>query len=375
MTNRDQAIQEVCDRVARAGAQRMPLRIRGGASKDFYTGLSQTQGMVLDTLPLAGIISYEPSELVVVAGAATALRELEELLAQHGQCLPFEPPHFDGRATVGGMVATGLAGPARANVGGVRDYVLGVRLVNGLAQHLSFGGQVMKNVAGYDVSRLMTGALGTLGILTEVSLKVLPQAQAEATLVFALGQEQALEQLHRWGARPLPLNASCWEIDPQRGPVLWVRLRGAKAAIETGCRALLADVPGQRLDAAEAAALWLGCRNHTAKFFQTAPAQALLWRLSLPQTAPALSLPGPVLVEWHGAQRWLWAPAEAAPAVQAMVRAVGGQAAPYAWTPAVPASVARLTTGHGAVDTIAAQLRRAFDPLGVFNPGLISHAN
>ena len=174
------AIAEMTDRIKAAAAARTPLRIRGGGTKDFYA--QSLQGDVLDLRALAGVTSYEPSELVVTALAGTPLAELEALLAAQGQCLPFEPPHFSVGATVGGMVAAGLSGPARASSGAVRDFMLGVRFINGQGEHLTFGGQVMKNVAGYDVSRLMAGSMGTLGVITEVSLKVLPVAPAEATL-------------------------------------------------------------------------------------------------------------------------------------------------------------------------------------------------
>ena len=247
MAHMEHALRTVTDRIAAARADNTPLRLRGGGSKDF---LGVATGELLDTRSLHGVISYEPTELVVTVGAGTPLVELEALLAEQGQCLAFEPPHFSwsqgqgagapvaaSTATVGGMVAAGLAGPARASVGGVRDYVLGVKLINGLGQHLTFGGQVMKNVAGYDVSRLMVGARGTLGLLTEISLKVLPVAPAEATLFFALEQHEALEHLHRWGGEPLPLNASCWVMDDSTPnvapkPSLYVRLRGAVAAVE-----------------------------------------------------------------------------------------------------------------------------------------------
>ena len=209
-------LTSIIARVQRATASSTPLRLRGGGSKDFYG--QALNGDILDMSAYAGVISYEPSELVVTVRAGTRLAELETLLAAHGQCLPFEPPHFQlnaarSEATVGGMVAAGLSGPARASAGGVRDFVLGAKLINGRAELLTFGGQVMKNVAGYDVSRLLVGAMGTLGVITEVSLKVLPVAPAEATLVFELPQRQALDQLHRWGAQPLPLNASCWVRD------------------------------------------------------------------------------------------------------------------------------------------------------------------
>jgi glycolate oxidase FAD binding subunit len=224
---------------------------------------------------------------------------LETLLAQEGQCLAFEPPHFGASATVGGMVAAGLAGPSRAQVGGVRDHVLGAQLINGLGESLTFGGQVMKNVAGYDVSRVLAGSMGCLGVVTEVSLKVLPQAPAEATIVCHLNQAQALQQLHRWGAQALPLNASAWLHDTHSQPAadcLFVRLRGAAAAVEAACPRMVADVQAlggtaQRMDNAQAARDWQAGCEQTLPFFTALAPDLCLWRLSLPQTAPVLDLP------------------------------------------------------------------------------------
>jgi glycolate oxidase FAD binding subunit len=388
----DHALLVATDRIRGAVADRQPLRIRGGGSKAFYT--QPLQGEVLDTNAFSGITSYEPSELVVTVGAGTPLAELEAVLAEQGQCLPFEPPHFgwsgakagvaegSGLATVGGMVASGLAGPARASVGGVRDYVLGLELINGQAQHLTFGGQVMKNVAGYDVSRLMVGALGTLGLLTTVSLKVLPVAPAEATLVFEVGQSAALEQLHRWGGEPLPLNASCWvcdESDQQGGvrELLFVRLRGAVAAVEAACTRMLHDLPGQRMDNAQAHVDWTLCRNQQLPFF-TAPPQPdwNLWRLSLPQTAPVLDLPWAQLVEWHGGLRWLWAPQEAASALKTAAQTVGGNATVFiANNVYLTGASTRFNAKNSAQAAIERRLKTTFDPHGIFNPGLTPHAN
>ena len=378
----DHALTHVTDRIQAAQADGTPLRIRGGGSKDFYG--QSLQGEVLDTTLLNGIVSYEPSELVVTAGAGTPLAELEALLAQHGQCLPFEPPHFgwcgtgtgQGPATVGGMVASGLAGPARASVGGVRDYVLGLHMLNGRGEHLIFGGQVMKNVAGYDVSRLMVGAMGTLGLITEVSLKVLPVAPAEATLVFELDQAAALEQLHRWGGQPLPLNASCWVHDDSDPAVpardlLFVRLRGAVAAVEAACHTLLQEVNGSRMDTAQAAADWGLCRNQQLPFFAAPRGDDMaLWRLSVAPTAPVLALPWAPLVEWHGALRWLWAPADAAQQLQAAARAAGGFATNFIAARAHSIrAIGRFASQNAAEMATMRRLKASFDPQGIFNPG------
>lgn len=367
------------ERIRDAAAHHTPVRIRGGGSKDFYG--ESLQGDLLDTRAYSGITSYEPSELVVTVRAGTPLVELEAALAEKGQCLAFEPPRFasptgiDG-GTCGGMVAAGLSGPARASVGSLRDYVLGVKLVNGRAEHLTFGGQVMKNVAGYDLSRLMVGAMGTLGLLTEISLKVLPMAPSEATLVFELDQARALTQLQRWGAQPLPLNASCWVRDdtaPNAPELLFVRLRGAVAAVASACTKMLADVPGRRMDNAQTMADWTACRDLTLPFF-TVPADAAepmaLWRLSLPQTAPVLPLPWPQLVEWHGGQRWLWAPESARAQLRQVAGDVGGSASIFIASDAVDTrDRGRFNPLKPATGRIHHRLKAEFDPAGIFNPG------
>jgi glycolate oxidase FAD binding subunit len=374
----DAPLQALIDTIRSAHAQRRPLRIRGGGSKDF---LGQSlQGEVLDTRACTGIVSHEPSELVITARAGTPLAELEAQLARHGQCLPFEPPHFSDTATVGGMVAAGLSGPARASVGAVRDYVLGVQLINGRGECLTFGGQVMKNVAGYDVSRLMAGAMGSLGVITEVSLKVLPVAPAEATLAFELDADAALDALHRWGGQPLPLNASCWVQDQGR-PLLFVRLRGAVAAVDAACRRM----GGQRLDttpedAARIRRDWQDCTEQRLPFFTPPPDAGLsLWRVSVAQTAPARALggvpPQAQLIEWHGGQRWLWAPASQAATLRAEAQALGGHATLF--RPATEADRAHgvFTPPAAPLQAITQRLKAEFDPAGLFNPGRMAPAH
>ncbi|ODS59983.1 MAG: glycolate oxidase subunit GlcE, partial [Acidovorax sp. SCN 68-22] len=300
----ESALSDLIDRVRAAAAHGQRLQIRGGGSKAFVAQPAP-QGELLGTTAWTGVTSYEPSELVVTARAGTPLAELEALLAEQRQCLPFEPPHFGPGATVGGMVAAGLSGPARASTGAVRDFVLGAKMVNGRGELLRFGGQVMKNVAGYDVSRLLAGSWGTLGVVTEVSLKVLPLAPSETTLAFEYAQGEALERLHAWGGQPLPLNASCWVEDAGTAR-LYVRLRGAQAAVEAACRSM----GGERQDNAQVAADWQACREQRLPWFAGRVPEHALWRLSLPQTAPVLHLPAgvaPPLVEWHGGLRWVQA--------------------------------------------------------------------
>ena len=369
----DSALLQLIDRIQAAAAAAQPLRIRGGGSKDFYG--QALQGDVLDTRALQGIVSYEPSELVVTVRAGTPLAELEAALAAQGQYLPFEPPHFTTHAgdvaTVGGMVAAGLGGPARAAVGNVRDYVLGVQIINGKGELLTFGGQVMKNVAGYDVSRLMAGALGTLGVIAEVSLKVLPVAVAEATLLFHLDEASAIKHLNAWAGKPLPVNASCWVNDKtgdktsgDDNPSLYVRLRGAKAAVEAACQTM----GGERKDAVAVAADWTALREQTLPFF-TRQDDECLWRLSVPDTTAPLDV-GETLIEWGGAQRWVKAPASDATRLRAAADRIGGTATLFIAIHAYPTRAEAIFHPlKQPLDRIHRDLKRQFDPANIFNRG------
>jgi glycolate oxidase FAD binding subunit len=358
MSINDPALQVLIDRVQSARSADAQLDIRGGGTKAFYGEVPQ--GEPLDTRVLEGISSYEPTELVVTARCGTLLAELEATLAEQGQCLPFEPPHFAPGATVGGMVAAGLAGPGRAAVGSVRDYVLGATLLNGRAEVLSFGGQVMKNVAGYDVSRLLAGSMGTLGLILEVSLKVLPLAPATATLRFALDQTTAIDRLNEWGGKPLPINASAWWDG-----TLLVRLRGAMAAV----RAAIDTLGGELIEPDFATPFWTGLRDQTDEFFARAHVAveggAALWRLSVPSTTAPLALAGEQLIEWGGAQRWLCT-TTAAGAVRDAAARVGGHATLFRAADKTCGVFAPLKS---PLDRIHRELKKSFDPSGVFNPG------
>jgi len=365
----DPALRQILECVRDSAARRTPLRITGGGTKAFHPASAAAAGALpLDMRPLAGVLSYEPSELVVTVRAGTPLAELEQLLAAHGQCLPFEPPRFAAGGTVGGMVAAGLSGPARASVGAVRDFVLGVEIVNGRGELLRFGGQVMKNVAGYDVSRLMAGSWGRLAALTEVSLKVLPFAPAETTLRFDCSQPEALARVHAWGGQPLPLNASCWVHDAGRGQ-LYVRLRGARAAVEAACHVM----GGERLGGDAVRADWDACRDQRLPWFTARPPHLALWRLSLPQTAPALPLPAGVaepLVEWHGALRWVQAAPEHGAQLVALAEQAGGSASLFIASGADGTSAGGLfDLKEPALAAIHQRLGEAFDPAGVFRSG------
>jgi FAD/FMN-containing dehydrogenase len=358
MDRQDPVLARLIDQVEHARSHQAPMDIRGGGTKAFYG--EPPKGEPLDVTGLAGISSYEPTELVVTVRAGTRLSELEAALAEHGQCLPFEPPRFAAGGTVGGMAAAGLSGPARASVGTVRDHVLGVTLLNGRGEILTFGGQVAKNVAGYDVSRLIVGSLGILGVICEVSLKVLPNHRAVATLRFDCDENRALEQLNLWRSQPLPVNASAWH-----GGQLHVRLAGAAAAVSAAC----AKLGGAALAPDAATAWWLNLRDQTDDFFSLSDENLArgecLWRLSLPATAGPVKLSGRQLIEWHGAERW-WRTAAAPAHVRAAAALAGGHA-----------TLMRGGDKSGGVFTpvsdvlmrIHKGLKQAFDPMCVFNPG------
>jgi glycolate oxidase FAD binding subunit len=347
-------IDQFSDTIRAAAAHKIPLCIRGGGSKDFYGNrmAGQEAGM-LDPVAYAGIVDYEPTELVVTACAGTRLADLETVLSTHGQMLAFEPPHFGSAATLGGCVAAGLSGPRRASAGAVRDFVLGVRMLDGKGDNLNFGGQVMKNVAGYDVSRLMAGSMGTLGLLLEVSLKVLPVPAMELTLRIPMTEAEAIGRMNLWAGKPLPISATCFY-----GDALTLRLSGAEPAV----RAAHAKLGGEEMD--DGADFWESLREQTHPFFQQGKS---LWRLSIKSTALPLPLPGKQLIEWGGALRW-WASDEDmdAEAMRIMVKAAGGHATLFRCREAYAAVFHPLAP---AMMNLHRLLKEKFDPLGILNPG------
>jgi glycolate oxidase FAD binding subunit len=347
----DNVVQQLSQTIRDAAAQKRPLCIRGGGTKDFYGG--PVHGYKLNTGDCRGIVSYEPTELVITARAGTPLAEIEAALREKGQMLAFEPPHFGSGATLGGCVAAGLSGPRRPYAGAVRDFVLGVRLLDGKGDELKFGGQVMKNVAGYDVSRLMAGSLGTLGVLLETSLKVLPLPAAETTLRLECGEAEAIERMNRWAAQPLPITATAW-----RDGHLGVRLSGAAVAVDAAAK----KIGGAAADPAQAALFWAGIREHTDAFFAGGTP---LWRLSVKPTAPPLALAGAQLIEWGGALRWIRSGADHATMREAAARA-GGHATLFRGGEKSSGVFHPLAPG---LMTIHRNLKQAFDPAGILNPG------
>ena len=340
-------IESLQERIRDAASRRTALRLRGGGSKDFYG--NALRGEIIDTRGYAGVVDYEPTELVVTARCGTSLSELESLLEKNRQCLPFEPPHFGASATLGGCIAAGLSGPRRASAGALRDFVLGVKLIDGRGQALSFGGQVMKNVAGYDVSRLIAGSLGTLGLIAEVSLKLAPTPPEEITLQLEAPQARALELMNRWAGQPLPISATAWQRDD-----LMVRLSGAEPAV----RAAAAAIGGETIDNA----FWGGVREHADGFFA---GDEPLWRLSLPSTSPPLELEGRQLIEWNGGLRWLKSRMPAS-AVREALRRVKGHATLFR---AADKSAGCFAPLEPVLERLQRQLKGAFDPAGIFNPG------
>jgi len=265
------------------------LNIKAGNSKSFYG--REASGNNIELAEHQGIINYEPTELVIRARAGTPLTVIEKLLAENNQMLAFEPPTFNGKATLGGTIACNFSGPRRAYSGAVRDFVLGTEIINGKGEILSFGGDVIKNVAGYDVSRLMTGAMGTLGIITQASVKVVPLPEAEITLTQNISIEDALTKLHQWSGLPLPISGNCFYKD-----TLYIRLSGAEKSI----RAAHKKMGGELFDKADA--FWNSIKNQSHDFFT---ADKNLWRMSLASNTPELSIDGDTLYEWGGALRWI----------------------------------------------------------------------
>ncbi len=340
-------VEILTEQIRAAYADATPLMVQGGASKSFY-GNTQ-QGEILDTRGLNGVVDYQPNELVLTARAGTPLTEIESLLAEHHQALAFEPPHF-GAATLGGCVASGLSGPRRPYTGAVRDYVLGVRMIDGTGQALRFGGQVIKNVAGYDVSRLMVGALGTLGVLTEISLKVLPRPVAEVSLQFEIDEAQAITIMNLWAGQPLPLSATSWHAG-----LLSVRLSGAESAVT----AAIAKLGGEILH--DAPGFWQRLREQTTPFFAKRP----LWRLAVKPTHPALNISDAQWIEWGGATRWLNSDLPAH-ALREATRNGGGHATLFRGEPLADGVFSPLPS---ALLTIHQNLKQRFDPKGIFNRG------
>jgi glycolate oxidase FAD binding subunit len=352
----DTELLKLRERVLVARNERTPLRLHGSGTKDFYgespDQLPRFTGEPLDLSVYHGIIDYEPSELVITARCGTPLSYIDATLAENDQFLGFEPPApGGGDPTIGGIIATGLSGPRRIQAGAARDFVLGATLMTADGELLRFGGQVMKNVAGFDVSRLLCGSLGIFGIITELSLKVLPKPRAEETMRIEMSSGDAISALNRWGGQPLPISAAAWHEG-----AAWIRLSGAGSAVQAARKV----IGGDRVFAVLAKKWWDALRHYTHPLYM----DPVVWRLSVPSSAPPFDLPGEPLIDWGGALRWYSGDLQAAD-VRRVAESAGGTA--MRWRG--PGSESRFHPLPRAVAEVHKRLKNSFDPQGIFNPG------
>ena len=363
------------EQILAAVKNKTPLSIEGGGTKSWYGNANSYAK--LDTRTYSGILEYQPEELVITACAGTPLKEIEAALVNKNQMLAFEPPHFGESATFGGAIAAGLAGPGRISAGNLRDFVLGVRILDGKGQDLSFGGKVMKNVAGYDVSRLLPGSMGTLSLLLEASVKVLPRPAATTSLRCNITQARALQLVNEWAGQPLPLSASCWIGSSTGGDgELTIRLAGAAAAVKAAIPIMGAAVNVSELDPQVATEFWSALREQQLTVFAILNSDETLYRLALPAACGPLTLEnisGDIVLEWHGQQRWLKAPGDDATyaSIKALASAHGGHATRFKQGSNIDPGKQRFTllseqVHSTSLESVQARLRTAFDPAGIF---------
>lgn len=376
MPEANQKIAHFREQILQAAKNHTPLSIEGSGSKSWYGNTNSYDK--LNTQAYAGILEYQPEELVITACAGTPLKEIEAALTEKNQMLAFEPPHFGESATFGGAIAAGLAGPNRMSVGNLRDFVLGVRMMDGKGQDLAFGGKVMKNVAGYDISRLLPGSLGTLGLLLEASVKVLPRQAATASLRCLIPQARALTLLNQWAGQPLPLSASCWigSQHPQNDGELTIRLSGAAAAVNSAIALIGAEINAALLEEATANTFWSDLREQKLSAFTNLNPNETLYRLALPAACGPLAIDqahDEIILEWHGQQRWVKAPGDEQTfsAIKTLAQVHGGHASRFRQGSAVDPKYQRFTLlseqPHQApLEAVQHRLRSAFDPAGVF---------
>ncbi len=349
MSDRD-CSTELREQIQTCYQHKTPLQIVAGGSKTFY-------GNPVSAEPLSvsahrGIVHYEPTELVLTARCGTPLTEIEQTLAEQQQILGFEPPHFADSATLGGCIASGLSGPARPYRGAARDFVLGMQIINGKAEVLHFGGEVMKNVAGYDLARLLTGSLGTLGVILEVSLKVLPKSEVEQTVSFELSEPAAIQRVNELSAQAFPITAACYD-----GEQLYLRLSGNAAAVKSAHK----QIGGNSVN--NASMFWQNLCEHKHPFFQNPHP---LWRLSLAAATPPLKFEGKQFIDWGGAQRWLVSEEEPK-RIRRQLKELGGHATLFRHGGEQPV----FQPLEGKLRELQMNLKLAFDPHCLFNPGRI----
>lgn len=337
--------------VSQAVISRDNLTIKAGGSKDFYGRNISLPTTELNISQHSGIINYEPTELVITARAGTPLKVIEQVLAENKQMLAFEPPAFTNNATLGGTIACNLSGPRRAYSGAIRDYVLGTKIINGKAEILSFGGTVMKNVAGYDVSRLMVGAMGTLGVILEASIKVVPKPETEITLVQTIDITSALSKLHQWSPLPLPISANCF----YQGQ-LYIRLSGTEKSLLSAKQ----KIGGEILPSA--GAFWHSIKEQSHDFFNK---EQSLWRLSTASNTPPLTVATDTLYEWGGALRWFYSN-QPPSVVRETSEKLNGHSTLFR-SSEIRDEVFQKLPKH--LLKLHQNLKRSFDPHGIFNIG------
>ena len=325
------------------------LNICGGNSKIFLG--HRAQGVALSVVEHRGIIEYDPRELVLTALAGTPLVEIEAALSDADQMLTFEPPHFGKQATLGGTLACGLSGPRRPYAGAARDAVLGCKLLNGKGELLRFGGRVIKNVAGYDISRLMVGAYGTLGVLLECSLKVLPRPASSLTVIHECAPEAAIDRMSQLLSQPIPVDASCYHAGH-----LSIRLAGSEQAVKHAHD----NLGGEVIE--NGASFWHALREQQLPFFQSATP---LYRILVKPDTSSLPIAGNWLLDWGGAQRWLVSDTPLA-AIRECVAAVGGHVTCFRNNEPHSEVFEPLTT---PLFKLHQRLKNSFDPHGIFNRG------
>ena len=368
-------IEAFREQILNAAKTNTSLSIEGGGTKAWYG--NPNHFAKLDTRTYSGILEYQPEELVITACTGTPLKEIEVALKEKNQVLAFEPPHFGEHATFGGAIAAGLAGPGRISVGNFRDFVLGARIIDGKGQDLAFGGKVMKNVAGYDVSRLLPGSMGTLSLLLEASVKVLPKPAATATLRCQISQAKALRILNEWAGQPLPLSASCWigNVEDTDGE-LTIRLAGAAAAVKAAIPLMSSLVQAKEIDPETADIFWDDLREQKLSSLTNLGPDQTLYRLALPAACGSLTVPNSsddLVLEWHGQQRWIKAAGDEATftAIKQLANTQGGHATRFKQGANIDPSFERFTLlseqEHSkSLEAVQARLRAAFDPAGVF---------
>ena len=347
-------IREVSERIVAASKSGAPLEIRGGGTKRFLGNPSK--GELLDVGRIRGIVDHDPSELTVAVHGGTRVAALEAALAESGQMLGFEPPAHDDESTIGGVIACGLSGPRRPALGACRDFMLGVTVIDGTGEILSFGGKVIKNVAGFDVTRLMAGSMGTLGVIVEAVFRVAAKPQCEATCVLELDQADAFFKANEFVGNGMPVTASCWHQG-----CLSLRLSGSEAGVER----FVSKIGGQVVREVKSDSFWQSVRNQDHPFF--APGRSL-WKIVTPPMSDSVPVEGDWLVEWHGALRWLSSDVPAAK-VKEQAAAAGGAATLFRADPGSADDIRRFPELPGKLAELHKRLMDVFDPAGILNPG------